>query len=172
MAGVRLSYSWSGLDRARAAVRYLRNLGEDTQPLLEIAGGIFEASTRDRFDTGRGPGGVPWPVSRRVKEKGGKTLVDKATLVSSIRHEVRQGEVEWGVSGPGASVKNAKVHQFGATIRPKTAPFLVFTAPDGRKVFTKFVTIPARPFLGVDAQDRDDVLDAWFDHIRGRLGAL
>lgn len=50
------------------------------------------------------------------------------------------------------------VHQFGATIRPKGRA-LVFNL-GGRKVFARSVTIPARPYLGFGAEDRQAVLDA------------
>lgn len=55
----------------------------------------------------------------------------------------------------------ARVHEYGATIRPKTKPYLVFrlwnfsdtTAPTGPWVRTKQVVIPPRPYLGPAAQD-------------------
>ncbi|HEY5609717.1 MAG TPA: phage virion morphogenesis protein [Thermoanaerobaculia bacterium] len=48
----------------------------------------------------------------------------------------------------GSDVIYASVHEFGAIIKARSAPFLVFT-PRGSKrlVRTQRVTIPARPFL-------------------------
>ena len=58
------------------------------------------------------------------------------------------------------------IHQFGGTIEPKAYPALVFRI-DGKLCFARKVTIPARPYLGVSAEDRaeipllvQDVLDA------------
>ncbi len=53
----------------------------------------------------------------------------------------------------GAANKYVRVHEYGATIVPKRAKFLVFKAADGAWVRTKSVTIPPR--LGwFDAWDR------------------
>jgi len=52
----------------------------------------------------------------------------------------------------GSGLVYAPVHEFGATIRPKTKPYLVFfvgeKAGSGHWVRTKQVTIPPRPYLG------------------------
>lgn len=153
-----------------AAARFLfgkiRQLGADPTELLDIWGGILEASTRRRFDEGRGPRGIPWAPSIRAQEQGGKTLVDKGNLESSIRYEVRPGELEVGVDGVGASAKFARVHQFGAIIRPVNADSLRFQLPNGSFVFAQEVEIPARPFLGVDEDDKLDMREVAVEHLR------
>jgi phage gpG-like protein len=162
---------------ARALFSKVRELGEDPQELLEIAGGILEASTRRRFDEGEGPGGIPWPPSKRAIRQSGKTLVDTGLLLGSIRYEVRPGQLEIGVDGLSESAKNAKSHQFGVnalvgisahsrTINeafgiPLPAPRVVNV-----KAHNRNMKIPARPFLGVDEIDRQDVKDEWKQHLR------
>ncbi len=150
-----------GMARMERAKRVLGN----PRPLLEIAGGLLEASTIERFRTGRGPGGVPWPISRRAAAQGGRTMIDKGLLLASITHETREHEVEVGVVAKSRSGKFSHVLHFGATIRPRKARFLVFTGPDGHKVFARSVTIPPRPFLGVDDDDRRDLLEAWDEYL-------
>jgi phage gpG-like protein len=169
------------LGAARQAFAYLRNLGEDPRPLLEIAGQIAESNWRDRFRTGRGPGGVPWPISQRVTHaaqpkrgrigpsQGGRTLFNKGGLVGSLTHEVRGKSAKIGIIPKTKSARFGYVHQFGATILPRRGEFLIFTAPDGHKVFARKVTIPARPFIGFDDQDRADIHEAWMDHVRSLL---
>lgn len=48
----------------------------------------------------------------------------------------------WGVQ----DVRYALIHELGGVITPKQAKVLVFEI-DGRKVFARSVTIPARPYL-------------------------
>ena len=162
---------------ARALFAKVRSLGEDPTDLLEIAGGILESSTRRRFDEGQGPGGVPWPISKRAQRDGGKTLVDTAGLLGSIRYEVRPGQLEIGVDALTESARHAKSHQFGvnenvgisahtrtinvAFVVPLPAP-LTFNV----RAHNRNMKIPARPFLGVDQIDRDDVKLEWKEHLR------
>jgi len=166
---------------AYRALRQIRNLGEDPSPLLEEWGGILEASTRARFDSGRGPGGVPWPISKRAKMQGGKTLVDKGNLERSIRYEVRGTHALLvGVDGASESAKHAASHQFGVN-KP------VFVAGHFRVINSAFgvplkkptrqrvrshgrkMNIPRREFLGVDNNDRRDLTEASRSYIRDLL---
>lgn len=152
-----------GLKRLFAKVR---EFGADPDELLDIWGGVLESSTRRRFDTGTGPGGIPWPVSRRVLEQGGKTLVDRGNLEGSLRYETRPGALEVGFDGVGASSKHAKTHQFGAIIKPVNASSLRFRLADGSFRFAQEVTIPARPMLGVDDDDKRDMKELAIEHLR------
>ena len=164
MVGVRIE---ARLGDARAVLSRYRGLATNPQPLMEIAGGILENSTRERFMRGQGPGGQAWPMSRRAAMEGGRTLIDKGGLVSSITSRATSNRVEWGVMAKTRSAKFAASHQFGVTIRPKKGPFLIFRGADGHLVFAKSVTIPRRPFLGVDADDRQDLKTAWIAYLEG-----
>lgn len=156
---------------AYRALRQIRNLGEDPSGLLENWGGILEASTRARFDSGKGPGGVPWLPSQRVQRRGGKTLVDKGNLERSLRYEVRGGKrLLVGVDGFSESAKNAASHQFGVTadtvvVRHFRVIDQAFGVPlqEARVVkvrgHSRKMRLPARPFLGVDNADRRELRD-------------
>jgi phage gpG-like protein len=50
----------------------------------------------------------------------------------------------------------AAIHQFGGTILPKKAKRLVFTLK-GKTVFATRVTMPARPYLGVSAENAAEI---------------
>lgn len=154
----------------RGSVERLTDAAQNMRPMMTIAGGIFENSTRHRFDTSRGPGGIPWKPTWRQRAGAvgpagpvlsARILVNKGLLRGSIRSNVGDNFVETGVDGRSESAKYAKVHQFGATIRPKTARALMFTGPDGKFHMVQKVTIPARPFLGIDADDVTDLGDAF-----------
>lgn len=165
-----------GLDRAREIARRVRNLGEDTRPLLEIAGSVGEAAVLRRFDEERDPNGVPWPKSRRAARQGGKTLQDKGDLISSVRHVVRPGEVEVGVDNankaPGVVIAlHEGSHRqtvvlahsrtinsaFGVPIPPTT----VNVRAHGR-----ITNLPPRRFVGFNDEDKADVVELWGEHLR------
>lgn len=188
---IRIDAKLVRLGEARAILAGLRELGEDPQPLLATAGAILENSTRERFRTSRGPGGIPWAPTWRQRfqaapgtgkrgkptrkdprnpmgpNPGGKPLIDTGGLLASVTHRVSPRRVEIGIIAKTRSAKFAYVHQFGATIVPRRAEFLVFTGPDGHKIFANKVTIPARPFLGIDDVDRQDLLEAWRAQLKG-----
>ena len=106
----------------------------------------------ERFRRGVGPDGQAWPVSQRAEEEGGQTLVDTGRLRESIVHEAGPSRVTVGTN-----VLYARIHQLGGTIRPKTTDRLRFRLANGQFVAVRSVTLPARPFLGIGAEDRHDI---------------
>lgn len=72
----------------------------------------------------------------------GQPLRDTGRLNRSISSKVDATGVTVGTN-----VKYARVHQFGATIVPRSKPRLVFPGPDGNLIFAKRVVVPARPYL-------------------------
>lgn len=156
--------------RLTDAARHLR-------PLMEIAGGIFENSTRARFAGEYGPGRIPWPATWKQRAgatakgkvigpiKSGKSLQDSGSLLSSIRSNVGDDYVETGPDGRSKTSRLSIVHQKGWTIKPKRAKLLAFVGPDGRFRMATSVTIPARPHMGIDAEDQADLQDAFADYL-------
>lgn len=143
--------------------RRLREIGEraeDLTPLMEMIGSRLVEAAQNRIDdTNAGPDGVPWPQSLRVKEAGGKTLYDLGTLRNSITYRAQAREVEIG-----SNLIYAAIHQFGGDIVPRTAGALTFRLANGQMVTCGKVTIPARPYLGISAEDEaslTDVAAAW-----------
>jgi phage virion morphogenesis protein len=117
------------------------------------------SSTMRRFEKGEGPDGVQWPVSLRARLENGQTLVKSGRLRDSFGTEVTATSAEWGTN-----VAYAAIHQFGGTITAKTARGLRFQFADGRWATKRSVTIPARPFLGIDDRDEDAIrhtVDTW-----------
>lgn len=172
MSGIRIEVEFAdgGLG---AALRRGIQLGEQPRDLMQAGAEVIEFSTRRRFETGTGPDGIAWIPSNRPargvekrRRKGTpkpahRTLVDTGALLGSIRSEVGDNTAVVGSDGTATSAKYAAVHQFGATILPKSGEFLVFTGPDGGLIFARKVVIPARPFMGVDGQDRADLIEAF-----------
>lgn len=169
MAGLRITIKSVHADTLKAKLARVKAIGLDPEPLLDIAGAYLVGSVQQHFHEGRSPAGFAWPVSWRAREQGGTTMIDKGALVSSIRHETTPNQVEVGVDGASQSSKFAYVLHYGAVITPKRGPFLVFTGPDGHKRFARKVTIPARPFLGINASDVAGIDREWREYARREL---
>ena len=155
--GVRLDYDRSRLDAlTRAPERLARAVGGNAMPLMDAVGAALVSGTQRRFGTATDPGGMPWKESERARQgkRGGKTLTDYGLLKESISHEAGPGEVRVG-----SKVIHAAIHQLGGEIRPKKAGALKFQLADGTFVFAKKVTMPARPYLGIDDADAVAVKD-------------
>lgn len=116
-----------------------------------IAEGL-RTSTDERFDEERSPEGVAWMRTIR----GGKILTKTGNLRNSIHARASADGAEIGTN-----TIYAATHQFGAerTIRAKKKPFLVFAGTNGGLVKAKQVSIkiPARPFLGISEEDKEEI---------------
>jgi phage gpG-like protein len=182
--GIRLEAEIRGLPGALAMARKLRKVGEDLEPILAITGSILEASTLRRFDEERDVEGVPWPPSKAAlglarrasgKISPGRTLFDTGGLEGSIRHEVRPNEVEVGVDARTESAKWGYVHQFGFTGTVGVGPYRrvineAFGVPIPQTVVdvrghSRAMHIPKRSFIGVSAEDEEDLDRAYKDHL-------
>jgi phage virion morphogenesis protein len=148
----------------RALFARLIAFGQDTTPVMDEIGGAMVASTQERFEREAGPGGVPWLQSIRARTEGGKTLRDIGRLFQSLTHIAGNGVVEWG-----SNAIYARIQQLGGTIRAKTAKALRFRI-GGQWFMKQSVTLSARPYLGVDAGDWDEIGAILTDHL-ARLGA-
>lgn len=140
-------------------------------PAMKAIGEVLSESTKERFSTSLAPDGSRWAPNAqatvlgtlarikgayskrdgRLTKKGAtaaagkRPLVDTGILQDSIRYQVSAdgNSVEIGTNRfAGEWTGGAAVHQFGTT-----------KAGRGRKT-----TIPARPFLGISAADRGEVL--------------
>ena len=164
MTGVRVEVQGAAAVEARLAKIAAR--AEHTQPLMDNIGQALVTNTRLRFEDGISPDGVPWKPSIRARESGGKTLLDTGRLADSVTHNASNRSVEVGTN-----VIYGAAHQFGATIRAKGGGRLKFRLPGGlgfRSV--EEVILPARPFLGISADDREDI-DALADDFLMGLAA-
>lgn len=143
MTGVSIRVDTRELDRL--ADKTVANL-EDAKPdraLFDAIGAALASSTMDRFEDQRGPDGREWQPSQRAEKENGQTLVDQGHL-RIITHRPGDSQVEVG-----SNLIYAAIHQFGGEA--------------GRNLA---VTLPARPFLGIDAADEREIGDIVTDHLR------
>lgn len=159
MAGARLRIDVD-VEAAESALRRMVGTldGPGAQAVFDEIGQALVTSTVHRFERETGPDGQPWKPSRRAREEGGQTLTDKGRLRGSITH----------VAGPtfvdvGTNVLHAAIHQFGGEIRPKGSGKLYIQRGGAVTAVVDSVTMPARPFLGVDDADRDAISEILLD---------
>ena len=145
-----------------AGLRSLIALGRDTGPVMADITAIGESSTRMRFRTETGPDGQKWKPSLRARITGGRTLTKDGHLSGSISGRHGRDFAEWGVNRIYAAI-----HQFGGEIRAKDGS-LRFRLANGGFATVQKVTMPARPFLGISDDDRDDILDIIQARIQAR----
>lgn len=167
---------------ARRIIARLASATGDLTALHDDIGAQLVTNVGLRFESEMGPGGVPWKASERAEREGGKTLTLTNRLRQSVTHLASPGDVVVGTN-----VEYAAVHQLGGTIRMPARQQTVYRkvgkdglfAHEGRFVRRRranfesthavaaySITMPARPFLGVDDQDRADILAIATDHLR------
>ncbi|WP_243028559.1 hypothetical protein [Thermus albus] len=106
-------------------------------------------------------------VVRRAQENVSLGRPGLIPRTGRLRKSIKKGPYkQWSPGSYGeqrvySDVVYARVHEYGATIRPKRGPYLVFrlwnfsdtSAPTGPWVRARQVVIPPRPFLGPAGQD-------------------
>ena len=122
----------------RAALMRIAAVLASPSAVMDQIGRYLVASTLRRFERERAPDGSPWLKSARALAEGEQTLTDTGRLRGSIVHTVTEGGRAVEV---GSDVLYAAIHQFGGR------------ASRGRRV-----TLPARPYLGIDEDDRANIL--------------
>lgn len=171
----------NGIDPLAKALLRMHALGQRPGPIWGAIGQYGESSTRLRFARQVGPDGQRWKPSKRALKKGGQTLRLKGHLLGSISYRANQSGAEWG-----SNRVYAGIHQFGGTInkaafsstlrlrtgkggallRQKSNSNLAVFAKKSHKqaverrytVGAHAITMPARPFLGVNADDGREIL--------------
>ena len=158
MSGVGIVVDLSGLKFAESLLARIVNFDEGE--LLTSIGDMGENQTKRRItDEKTAPDGSAWPPNRE-----GTSILVRAGghLLSQVGYIVGSGQVQWG-----AAWEFAHIHQDGAKISAKNARALFFKI-GGKTVAAKSVTIPARPFVGLSADNRKEIEDLVTD-VFGKL---
>lgn len=148
-----------------ALQRLISEVGVHTAPTMGAIARLGESATRLRFRDQVGPDGQRWKPSLRAQLTGGRTLTKDGHLAGSISSGYGKDYAEWGVNRIYAAI-----HQFGGIIRAKGGA-LKFALPGGGFAVVKAVRMPARPYLGVNDDDRRDILDIFERRINGAAHA-
>lgn len=147
------------------ALAYLGQLSArlgDLTPVMQDLGEYLVTSTKGRFGTSTAPDGTPWAANSlttlalygRMFKGAAKAVANKQPLIGESKR--LSGEIHALATASsvtvGSSMIYAGVQQFGAA-KHSLGP----VSPWGN--------IPARPYLGLSATDRGNVLDI----VRGYL---
>lgn len=179
---VQMTANAQGLPGLQAGLDRMLKLGYSPRPIYQAIANYGEASTRLRFVKQVGPDGQAWTPSHRARQAGGKTLVMSARLLRSMSSTADRNGAEWGTN-----VKYAAIHQNGgeikraaysswvrlrtdaggALLRQKNhANLSVFARARHKRTVERRYTVdahafkmPARPFLGVNQADGEEMED-------------
>jgi phage virion morphogenesis protein len=168
--------------------------GDDPSPIMRLIGEGMAESTRMRFEQSRAPDGTPWkPLAQstyeglvagrksnlqkksgRLSALGAQRVAGRKPLIGETR--MLSTTIGYQLEGSNAVVIGTPmeygfVHQLGGkktyTILPKNKQALAW--PGGAHPVKKVVhpPLPARPFLGVSVEDRDEITQILRDAITG-----
>ncbi|OTQ49339.1 phage virion morphogenesis protein [Gilliamella apis] len=157
MTGVNIEFNIQ--DALDALITIESNL-DDTQGLFNHIGETLLDIHEARFNAQESPDGIPWQsLSPWYRESKPKQKANILTLDGTLR-----STLHWQIDGDtllfGTNMIYGAIHQYGGTIKPVTAKALNV---GGRPV--KQVVIPARPWLGVSAQDKLLLVEVVREHL-------
>jgi phage virion morphogenesis protein len=138
-----------------AALQQLQQASVNLSPALRKIGEDLEESTQKRFATTIGPDGEHWALNSVLstllgEKEGDRPLTDKGTLGNTINYQLLGND---GVQ-IGSPMEYAAMMQFGGT--KAEFPHL-------------WGDIPARPFLGVSAENESHIVDILRRHLESAL---
>lgn len=152
------------VDDAKAQAWFGRLLerSRDLSGLMADIGEALTESTQRRFATGTAPDGTPWVP---LADGSGRTpLVDTGRLRGEIFPSHGSDWVEIA-----ATARQARWHQEGTdpyTIVPKGKKALAWPGGPGPRKKVNHPGLPARPFIGLSAEDErtiERLAEAWLD---------
>ncbi len=158
MTGSSLTYRIDA-ELVQQAFKKLERAVKDTTPIMRAVGAALVEGTQSRFEKGVAPDGSGWaPLNPgyAAGKRGPGILREsgmRGGLMASVTMRAGRDQVEVGTNKVYAAI-----HQFGGTISAKGGGYLSFRIGDGF-ARVKSVTIPARPFIGISAEDEAEVAE-------------
>lgn len=140
------------IEAFQKALKQLSNFQK--KELSQAVGEVLRESTLKRFQNEEDPQGHKWKKSLRAMGQNGsvgKTLAKSGHLKTSLGVQASSEGVSLGTN-----LIYAGIHQFGGTIKAKSAKGLRFKIGD-RFVRVQKVTLPQRAYLGISEEDQREV---------------
>lgn len=136
-----LIISLDSQDLERGLNRLLGNI-QHRQPMMQGIAAELLSMTEDNFER-ESWGNEPW---QPLKYRSGKALQLNGILAGSI-HSLATNQT----AKIGTNIAYAAIHHIGGEIHAKNTPYLMIPLGNGRFACKKSVTIPARPYLPINA---------------------
>lgn len=154
MSGISITVDLTDFEGVFRKLRPIFNF--QPEELMTALGSLGDTQTRRRIEEEKtAPDGTPW----KANQEGTSVLMKTGQhLLYSIAWTASVDIAEWG-----SAWEYAHVHQDGMTIVPKEAEKLIFKV-GGKTVAAKEVTIPARPFVGISAENEREIVELVTDH--------
>lgn len=174
MAGAMLEVTLGESQIGQALAELEQRLGSLRTPLADI-GEYLQQSTDERFRSQVGPDGSPWaPLapSTLARKRTNRILRESGDLQDTLRYQVSDSELAFGTDRPYGAI-----HQFGGKIEHAARSqqvhfsgrrFATKSKSDASKWVTRgasVTTMPARPYLGLSAEDETEVLAIIADYL-------
>ena len=150
-------------EKVLAALSRLSLQSDGRRDLLDQIGAGEADNTRLRFSDQAGPDGAPWEPSIRAMTQGGQTLRDTGRLMNSITHVTNDDSVEVGTN-----ILYAAMMHGGGTVQAVGGGYLKFKIGPAW-IQKKSVTIPARPFLGLDSEGETEIINIIDQFMRSKI---
>lgn len=159
MAGVTVAIDVDDAEIQKAVRKLIANAAR-ARPAFDEIGSMLLASTQQRFEDESGPDGEPWPAlakstteallgdpgSKGRRKRGSANMLRVSGLLyQSITYAATDREAEVGTNRVYAALQ-----QLGGTPEMKNA---------GARA------VPARPYLGLSSEDRDEALHILTQHL-------
>ncbi len=156
MAGAAIEVLETGLAEALLTIDGIANA--PTQELAEGIGRLVQTQTRRRIEEEKtSPQGEAW----QPNIAGTSILYASGELARSIDYEASADSVEVG-----SGLVYARIHQEGGKIEPKNGDALAFMIGN-QFVVTKSVTMPRRQYLGLSADNQDEIVQTAEEWLQG-----
>lgn len=196
MSGITIDMEFSG-EEARQGLQDLLARMDRRRPFFEAVGERIVSSAGKRFEREDAPDGSKWKALKaatiKARVRKGQTPItilrsntpgaSGSALAGSIHSDASENSVRVG-----ATKFTAAIHQLGGTIRKPARAGKIYRMKDengqvGRRFAAKAkanhvtdvtipahtVTIPARPYLGVSAEDELGIFEDAEDWLLGRF---
>jgi len=154
MSGVVFEVTETGLSEALLKIEGIERA--PTAELMEGIGRLVQEQTRRRIEQEKtSPAGAAWKPNWR----GSSILYQSGALSRSIDYIASATSVIVG-----SGLVYARIHQMGGIIKAKSAKALAFMLGN-RLLQVQSVTMPARQYLGLSAENQRDVVEAAEDWV-------
>ena len=139
---------------------------EDSRTIHSIVAKTLLTANQQRFRKGVGPNNKAWkklhPITLANRQSKKGILRVGGDLFRSIHDKASSDKAEVGTNLDHPKVW---VNFYGATIRPRRKNSLAIPNGNGGVILAKKVTIPARPYLGINSDDEKLIQKTLVDYL-------